>query len=439
MNDQFEYEKTDRGIRLTKYIGNAAEVALPTEIDGEPVTILGSHAFFENGMDIRRILVPGTVKVIEAYACEFCLGLRELRLAEGVEELHQGFLVVSQQQELYIPSTVRLIEAPDELGTALRISPKNPWYHTDGYALYRRTEDGGLALEAVRNGAQRQEYEIPEGVTQIRAHAFDSQTALRRLTIPSTMREMAEGVLVDFRNPFNEESGITELILSPDNTSYFMEESGLYRHLPEGGLELIRYFGDQQDVIPAPEIRVIGRGAFAKSRIRRITIPSTIEKIYGEAFADCPLETVFFQAAEMEIFFPSIHPYLLKNALKGFGANGKLYDFSFYDRVLEDPSLNPEKVRMILCRLKYPENLPETVRETYIENLSEHVEQIAARQAEKKDLDGLKQMAEQGFFTAANVDRVIEILNRAHWQEGLTAVMNYKNDTIGNQAFDFSL
>lgn len=435
----FEYEKTDQGIRLTKYLGNEEEVRLPKTIDGELVTILGSHAFFENGMDVQKIIIPGNIRVIEPYAFEFCLGLRELQIDEGVEVLGRGFLSVSQQECLWIPSTVRVIEAPDELGVRLEIAPANPWYWTDDFALFHRNEDGSVSLEAAWPDAEESEYRIPEGVTAIRAHAFDGQEHLRKLYLPSTLRDAAEGVLVNLRNQFDEEGGIRMIKVSPDNPYFFMEDSGLYRRLETGGLELVRYFGQQRELIPSEAIHVIGSGAFASSDLARFTVTPQIERICEDAFFNCPLEEVRFQKEGVQLYFPTIHPYLLKGVLKGFGHNGKIYDFSDYDRVLDDTSMTPEKARMIFCRLKYPVDLPDETRAHYRALIRRSLEKVVRKQTQQMDLKGLKELTELGFVTRGNVDAVVEILNTGHWQEGLSVVMNYKNQKLGNEDFDFSL
>ena len=41
----FEYEETEDGLKITKYIGTDATVYIPDNIDGVPVTTIGSYAF----------------------------------------------------------------------------------------------------------------------------------------------------------------------------------------------------------------------------------------------------------------------------------------------------------------------------------------------------------------------------------------------------------
>lgn len=454
--DDFLYENTTDGIRLTKYVGSETEVILPSEIDGEPVRILGSHAFYENGMDIERIVTPSTLRIIEPYACEFCMSLTDFVIAEGVEELGREFLIATQMEALEIPSTVRRIEEPAELGLMLEIAPENPWYYTDDKALFRKCYeddealyhrgscgDGvwpiGVSLETILAGVELKEYIVPDGVTTIANDAFESQDMLERITLPSSLVDMDEGVLSNPKSHFAKGRGIYKISIAEDNPVFFTDESGVYKRLQNGGIELIKYLGRKRDLVLGDAIRVVGRGAFIKSKVEQITIPKTVEKIYPDAFLDCPLSEVDFQAFGFSMYFPSEHPYVLKQVLEGFGQNDKLYDFFYYDRVLKDDALNMEKAKMCIYRLHYPRDLSEEnaqyLRGRIEEKLSFFVDQLG----ERGELMTLQWMSELGFFDRDNIDGLIESLNLAGHREAMAVLMDYKNRELGNAEFSFEL
>lgn len=56
----YEYEVIDNEVYIVKYIGNDAEVVLPSKIAGYPVTVIGDYAF--DGCDtLKSIVIPETV------------------------------------------------------------------------------------------------------------------------------------------------------------------------------------------------------------------------------------------------------------------------------------------------------------------------------------------------------------------------------------------
>lgn len=464
----FSWEDTPAGIRLTKYHGDEHIVNIPEEIEGKPVRILGSHAFYENGMDIERITTPSSLRVIEDYACEFCMSLMEFEIAEGVERLGREFLIATQIEQLYIPSTVKWIEEPAELGLALEISPENPWYVTDGTALFRRIyanekrtvtmggksqisgvatrgdgrdmgESIGLSLETILPDIVLREYTVPEGVTRIAHDAFESQDMMERISLPASLLEMDEGVLSNPRSHFAKGRGIYKITIADGNPVFFTDETGLYRHLPGDGIELIKYLGRKREIVLGDTIRIIGRGAFVKSRVEQITIPETVEKIYPDAFLDSPIHEVDFQAFGFTMYFPSEHPYVLGQVLEGFGQNEKLFDFFWYDRVLLDDALNVEKAKMIVYRLRYPRDLSEETMEAFRGRLSEKLAVFTEQLGERQELETLQWMTELGFYTKENTDDLIELLNRAGHREAMAVLMDYKNRELGNDAFSFEL
>ncbi len=442
-NNQYTYEITEEGIRLTEYLGGDEEIVLPEEIDGMPVRILGSNCFYNLSMDIRIVRVPGSVRRIETNAFNLCLSLEELELSEGLEELEPDFLIVTQQEELWIPSTVRRIGEPGAIPVALRVSPENPWYFTDGYALYRREYGAegqtGLVLETTLIGSAGASLRLPEGVTGIAEDAFANQEGLEEIWLPATLEFIGEGALADSRDRFRPELGIRTIHIAPENPWYFIDETGMYRHLPDGGLKLIKYSGSQKDLILGAEIREISTGAFTGSGIERVTLPGPDTKLRPDCFFGCPIREVVFGTDGDSILCPSTHPYLQKQVLDGFGANGKLYDFSFYDRALSDEALSAAKMKMICFRLLHPEDLPEETAARYRRIVGGNLDYTIDLLMEQRDSLTIRMMAELGFFTADNIDHIIDRYAGSDDKDALAVLLDYRHEHLSQTGFDFSL
>ena len=283
---RFEYEDTPDGIRLVRYLGDARVVRLPDAIGGRPVTVLASSAFYENGMQVEKIIVPGSVKRIEDSACEFCLCLQEMMLCEGVEELGREFMVISEQMELFVPASVRRIDHPGELGIRLRIHPDNPWYFDDGFGLYRKTEDGEQFLEMVLPSDKRTSYAVLAGTTGIADGAFENQEFLEEITLPASLTFIAEGALSNMRQNFAQSDGICGIRIAAGNPKYFLQEAGLYERLGAQGIKLIRYLGNLLMLRLPEDTSEIGTGAFLNAKVQTVVIPAGVKRIYPEALWD---------------------------------------------------------------------------------------------------------------------------------------------------------
>ena len=70
----WEYEFTDEGLVITAYTGAEEDVAIPDEIGGYRVSVIGKGAF-ENNTDMRSVVIPEGVSSIKANAFHGCAGL----------------------------------------------------------------------------------------------------------------------------------------------------------------------------------------------------------------------------------------------------------------------------------------------------------------------------------------------------------------------------
>ena len=69
--EDFEFSQTDGGIVVTKYVGSAAEFAVPEKIAGKPVVEIGSKTFCGHA-DLTRVALPDTVaKISKSDALKF--------------------------------------------------------------------------------------------------------------------------------------------------------------------------------------------------------------------------------------------------------------------------------------------------------------------------------------------------------------------------------
>ncbi len=83
--DEYTYELYDDCVKIIEYVGQDVEVAIPSEIDGKPVTTIGTLCFFEK--PIISITIPDSVKVIENSAFYYADALKTVTIPDTVETL----------------------------------------------------------------------------------------------------------------------------------------------------------------------------------------------------------------------------------------------------------------------------------------------------------------------------------------------------------------
>ncbi len=81
----FTYEVKNGTATLTAYVGSAAEVVIPAEVDGYAVTSLGDSMFKDTG--VTSVTLPASVTSIGWFAFYGCSALQTVTLSEAVSTI----------------------------------------------------------------------------------------------------------------------------------------------------------------------------------------------------------------------------------------------------------------------------------------------------------------------------------------------------------------
>lgn len=107
--DDYDYEIIDGSVVITGYTGSASEVEIPSEIDGTPVTKIGTHAF-EANWDIVNVTLPEGITVIGEGAFMDCGSLETVVIPESVTGIDRAaFASCGCLTEITIPAGVQYI------------------------------------------------------------------------------------------------------------------------------------------------------------------------------------------------------------------------------------------------------------------------------------------------------------------------------------------
>ena len=431
--DCFRFSVRSGHAVLVSYTGGEEYVRIPGEYEGCPVTAVGSYAFYDHGAEVKSIAVPGSVKRILPHAFELCIACTEIILEDGIQEIGENAFAATAVRTLHIPSSVRRIHNPSAIPCGVTVSGDNSVFTTDGFGLYE-----GTVLAAVNPDDPRTEYAVKEGTTDISMGVFDDRNSLKSIHLPASLEYVGESVFSNVRSEYSGEKGITDISVDPGNPRFFRDPH-FFGEKISFGIRIIRWLGEEEDVILPEEIREIARDAFSGRKIRKVSIPGGILKIEPDSFRGCPLKEAVVREQGIKVVFPDDQPYLRKDLLRGFGRSGMLYDFKSYDEKLREWFPDTGRTEMILERLMNGYGLSDSMRSHYRSVIENHMSEITGLIADDRRMDLLVMLEELGFFTDLNIGEAIMILGIKGCHEMAASLSGWKHRNLKSSEYDYSL
>ncbi len=187
-NGEYIYRAFSDHVELIEYIGDGYDVTVPDEIDGLPVTIVGSGTFKGN-VKLEKVTLGNNVTELGTNAFRGCTTLSDVVLDHKLETLGSGcFANCTSLSYFNVPSTVTAFEGEVFYGcTGLTriILPNAPKFQSIGSSAFR----GCTQLKSIV---------IPEGISSIGTKIFQDCTSLKSVTLPKTLIYIANKAI--FKN-----------------------------------------------------------------------------------------------------------------------------------------------------------------------------------------------------------------------------------------------
>lgn len=331
----------------------SGELQIPSNLGGNLVTAIGEDAFY-GCSSLKSVVIPQSVKTIEAYAFADCTALENIELADSVifvgERAFDGTAFEKnpdnwENDVLYISNC--LIKAKSSLEGTYEVRAGTVCVAEKAFAgcngineieflsglksicdaaFFECRSLGVVALpsglELIGNSTFEgctaiQEIMLPEGLKVIGQAAFRGCPSLERIEIPS-------GVCGIEAYTFSECYNLNEIII-PDTVAsvgeFAFQNCVMLNSVtfPNSVTEIGEYaFFNCSSLIKAEikgAVSDVPEGAFSNCyQLMNVFLPSTLKSVQSMAFLNCPIENVYFGGTSEQWQNASIHDDAVNNA-----------------------------------------------------------------------------------------------------------------------------
>ena len=253
----------------------------------EPGVTSVSHGTFTFCGNLESVSLPDGLKTIAIYSFGYCTSLREITIPDSVEDIQYGaFWGCEKLQRIRIPAAAYVQGGAMSGCTGLQridVADGNPFCRSVDGVLFSMDGEELLQYPSGRKGA----YVIPEGVKRYTA-AFCDCPGLTKLTLASSLEEFGSLECLP---------GLKECVLAEGMTRipgrFFADCTALERVTIPSTLKIVggQAFNNCSSLqsIKLPEgLTTIEEWAFADcTGLKHLNLPSTLTEIGGLAFCRC--------------------------------------------------------------------------------------------------------------------------------------------------------
>ena len=192
----YTYSVSSGKITITKYNGTEEIVEIPAEIDGVPVTRIGTRAF-QNCTTIKQLTIPDGVTAINTGAFSGCENLEELYYNCSLTSIGTTpFKNCTSLKTIYFGENVSSFASNadnDCYGTAVEayvVDENNPIYTSKDGVLYSKRDDGRYELESYPVAKQDESFTVSPDVAIVDKYGLSGNPYLKEITIDGSDFEM---------------------------------------------------------------------------------------------------------------------------------------------------------------------------------------------------------------------------------------------------------
>ena len=224
-------------------------------MDAENFTSIENSAF-EDGMNLKAVIIPNTVTSIGEKAFSDCWALTNITIPDSVTKIRRAaFYGCSKLTEINIPKGVTTIES-------------GVFHHCN----------------------ELQNVTLPEGVTSIGENAFSECWAFTNITIPNSVTEIGRGAFYGCYKltEINIPKGVTTIYPKTFYECSALKSITIPENVTDIGDSAFMHCESLKSITVPENVTKIGKSAFAYCKnLTSITIPAGVTNIGSEAFEMC--------------------------------------------------------------------------------------------------------------------------------------------------------
>ena len=263
---------------------------------GETFTVSGVQAWaFEADPYLEEVILPETIDTIGLQAFSSCEKLKHLELPNNVSYLGQNcFAESGLTGEFVVPAGVTVIESATFRNTTISkltfgegsrldsISDQAIFFMFDLEELELPTGLRTIAYAGISSCSRLRKANLPEGLVKVEPYVLTG-CPIEELVIPSTLVEIGEGFLSTGHQISGDgSSSLCRISVAAGNPVYdSREDCNAVIHTATNTL----YMGKAISKLPST-LEAIAVYSYSDPCMKTLTLPASIKKIEGYAFAD---------------------------------------------------------------------------------------------------------------------------------------------------------
>lgn len=306
-----------------------SDITVPNEIQGDPVTVIGTEAF-EDFSELVNVVLPNTIKTIDSRAFNDCTGLKNINIPNSVTYIgFNSFSNCSSLASLSIPNGVIAIkEGAFEYCSSLiditipdsvtKIEDYLFAYCTNLKSIKLSINTESIGYRAFYDCSSLINVNLPSNLQVIKSSIFYGCSSLTEIIIPDTVEEIGDFAFIgcekvtNIKIPNNVKKIGIEVFNGCSSLTSFTIDSNPYFSVIDGVL----YDKNAKTLVSCPNAREgsfvipgsvteIGHGAFLFcKKITSLTIPNSVVVIKSNAIRFCSgLSTISIPGSVQNIGF----------------------------------------------------------------------------------------------------------------------------------------
>lgn len=101
-------EYVDGRVSIQNYTGNESIITLPTELDGNTITIVSN--LIKDNSTVKKVIIPEGIKEIYTYAFKDCPNLTEIVIPSTITNIQKNFVYNCPQAKYIMPDTIKQLD-----------------------------------------------------------------------------------------------------------------------------------------------------------------------------------------------------------------------------------------------------------------------------------------------------------------------------------------